>query len=230
VESLTGVKVRERLPDSILAEADQVVNVDLSPEDLQKRLRNGQIYPRERVAAALENFFRASNLEQLRELTLRELAAQIDAKRREVREEKDSTAPDQVMVCLSSRGPNSARLLRIGSRIAGRLNRNWYGVYVQTPSESPVAIDAGTQRILSDTLTLANQLGAMVFTFKGTDVADTIIRFAREYRVGNIVIGRSMPLPWWKRLLGRRTIGEELVLRAKGFNLIVVDAESEEKV
>ena len=97
------------------------------------------------------------------------------------------------MVCLSSRGPNSARLLRYGSRLAGRMNRNWYAVYVQTPSEEPTAIDAVTQRLLSDTLTLANQLGATVFTFKGQDVADTILRFAREYRVGNIVIGKPRP-------------------------------------
>jgi two-component system sensor histidine kinase KdpD len=229
VDGLIGVKVRERLPDSVLAEADEIVNVDLSPEDLRKRLEEGKIYPRERIASALENFFVTSNLEQLRELTLRELAAQIDSKRREVRVERDGTAPDQVMVCLSSRGPDSARLLRFASRVAGRLNRNWYAVYVQTPSEAPTVIDAATQRILSETLTLANVLGATVFTYKGTDVADTIIRFAREYRVGHIVIGRSRPLPWWKRLLGRRTIGEELIARAKGLTVIVVDAETGEE-
>jgi two-component system sensor histidine kinase KdpD len=231
VERLVGVKVRERIPDSVLADADQVVNVDLSPEDLQKRLSEGRVYPPERVTAALENFFRSSNLEQLRELTLRELASQIDSKRRETVTEGSVSAPDQapdqVMVCLSSRGPNSARLLRYASRIAGRLNRNWYAVYVQTPSEDPIAIDATTQRLISDTLSLALQLGANVFTYKGADVNDTILRFAREYRVGHIVIGRSKPLPWWKRLLGRRTLGEELVRRARGVTIIVVDAEGE---
>jgi two-component system, OmpR family, sensor histidine kinase KdpD len=228
VEDLIGVKVRERIPDSVVAEADQVVNVDLAPEDLRKRLAEGKIYPRERVATALENFFKTSNLEELRELTLRELASQIDARRRVAAPERDLGATDQVMVCLSSRGPNSAKLLRIGSRFAGRLNRNWYAVYVQTPSEDPLAIDPATQRLISDTLTLANKLGAMVFTFKGTDVVDTILRFAREYRVGNIVIGRAPQARWWKRLLGRLTIGEELVRRAKGFTVIVVDAGSDE--
>src|SRR2546422_4084230 len=86
VENLIGVKVRERLPDSVLAEADQIVNVDLSPEDLRKRLEEGKIYPRERVATALDNFFNPSNLEELRELTLRELASQIDARRRDVKQ------------------------------------------------------------------------------------------------------------------------------------------------
>src|SRR5271170_2535007 len=116
VERMIGVKVRERLPDSVLAEADQIVNVDLAAEDLQRRLREGNVYPQARVATALENFFTASNLEHLRELTLRELASQLDFKRREGTPEKTAvntnSAPDQIMVCLSSRGPNSARLLR----------------------------------------------------------------------------------------------------------------------
>ncbi|MBC7785099.1 MAG: PTS sugar transporter subunit IIA [Burkholderiales bacterium] len=234
VEKLIGVKVRERLPDAVLAEADQVVNVDLAAEDLQKRLRDGKIYPRERVAASLENFFTESNLEHLRELTLRELASQLDFRRREMRSESttapdaaETAATDQIMVCLSSRGPNSARLLRFGSRLAGRLNRNWYAVYVQTPMEEPTVIDAVTQRLLGDTLTLANQLGATVFTFKGTDVPDTILRFAREYRVGQIVIGSPHPIPWWKRvLLGRRSVAEELIMMQKSVTVIVVDADA----
>ncbi len=130
------------------------------------------------------------------------------------------------MVCLSSRGPNSAKLLRYGSRLAGRLNRNWYAVYVQTPSEEPTVIDARTQRLLSDTLTLANQLGATVFTFKGQDVADTILRFAREYRVANIIIGRPRRLPWWRQLIGQRSVAEELIRRSEGVSVIVVNVEA----
>ncbi|HEY7119776.1 MAG TPA: PTS sugar transporter subunit IIA, partial [Tepidisphaeraceae bacterium] len=230
VEELIGVKVRERLPDAVLADADQVVNIDLAAEDLQERLRDGLIYPKERIATSLENFFTTSNLEHLRELTLREVAAQLDFRRREATpaDDRPATAPDQVMVCLSSRGPNSARLLRFASRLAGRLNRNWYAVYVQTPSEDPIRIDATTQRLLGETLTVANQLGATVFTFKGTDVADTLLRFATEYRVGTIVIGRPRPVHWWKRLIGQRSVAEQLVRRAAGLTVVVVDAESDE--
>src|SRR5450432_1449821 len=235
VEQLVGVKVRERIPDSVLADADQLVNIDLAAEDLQHRLKEGKIYPKERVASSLENFFTASNLEHLRELTLREIASQLDFKRREFSPHgADATGsngvPDQIMVCLSSRGPNSARLLRFASRLAGRLNRNWYAVYVQTPSEEPTVIDAMTQRLLSDTLTLANQLGATVFTFKGQDVADTILRFAREYRVANIVIGRPRPLPLFKRLIGRRSVADELIHRPGSATVIVVDVEGDEAV
>ncbi len=232
VEQLIGVKVRERIPDSVLADADQIVNIDLAAEDLQARLREGKIYPKERVQSSLENFFTDSNLEHLRELALRELASQLDFKRREQSIDKAATATaaaasDQIMVCLSSRGPNSAKLLRYGSRLAGRLNRNWYAVYVQTPSEEPTAIDAKTQRLLSDTLTLANQLGATVFTFKGQDIADTLIRFAREYRVGNVIIGRPRRLQWWNRLCGHRSVAEQLIHHSSGFTVIVVDANSE---
>ena len=227
VERLVQVRVRERLPDSVLAAADQVVNVDLAPEDLQHRLRAGSIYPQERVPVALEHYFKAANLEQLRELTLRELAAQIDFRRREVLPAGDTGAPDQVMVCLSSRGPNSARLLRFASRLAGRLNRTWYAVYVQTPGENPLTIDAATQRHLAGTLTLANQLGAMVFTFTGEDVVQTIVRFAREYRVGHLVIGKPRPSPWWARLW-RKNVAERLLSEAQGLTVVVVDvAEAE---
>jgi two-component system sensor histidine kinase KdpD len=227
VQSLVGVKVHERLPDSILAEADEIVNVDLAPEDLLQRLREGKVYPRERVSVALEHYFKRANLDELRELTLRELASQIDLKRRNAPEEEHGIAPDQVMVCLSSRGPNSATLLRYGSRLAGRLNRNWYAVYIQTPREAPTVIDATTQRLISDTLTLANALGAIVFTYKGEDVVETMLHFAREYRVGHIVIGRPGPLSTWKTWLGRKTIVERLILKACGVTVVVVDTGSE---
>ncbi len=228
VEKEVHVKVRERLPDTVLAEADEIVNVDLSPEDLQKRLKEGKIYSPERIQTALANFFQDSNLETLRELTLRELAAQIDLRRREHVEDETAT-PDQVMVCLSSRGPNSEMLLRYASRLAGRLNRNWYAVYVQTSSEAPTVVDAQTQRILSGTLTLAKQLGAMVFTYKGEDVSDTILRFAKEYRVGHIVIGSPGPMPSWKRLLGQKNVVEGLIERARGMTIVVLDTREYEK-
>jgi two-component system sensor histidine kinase KdpD len=229
VENAVGVKVRERLPDSVLAEADQIVDVDLATEDLRKRLGEGKIYPKDRIETALANFFTPSNLERLRELTLRELASQIDLRRRETPEEEVGTAPDQVMVCLSSRGPNSEKLLRYASRLAGKLNRNWYAVYVQTPSEEATVIDAQTQRFVSDTLTLAKQLGAMVFTYKGEDIADTLLMFSKEYRVGHIVIGRPTPKPFWKRYGKNRNVVGNLIKNAKGVTVIILDTREAEQ-
>ncbi len=224
VEQVTGVKVRERLPDRVVADADQIVNVDITTEDLRRRLEEGKVYTTERIETALAHFFRPSNLEQLRELTLRELASQIDSRRRAPLADEVPSSPDQVMVCLSSRSPNSEALLRYASRLAGRLNRNWYAVYVQTSSESPTKIDPGTQRVLSDALTLAQQLGATVFTYKGDDIVKTILQFAKEYRVGHVVVGRSgSQLPLWKRLAGRSTLVQRLVEEARGSTVVVLD-------
>ena len=228
VEKAVGVRVRERLPDSVIAEADQIVNVDLTTEDLRERLKEGKVYTPERIEIALEHFFKSVNLERLRELTLRELASQIDLRRRETFEEEEAASPDQVMVCLSSRGPNSDRLLRYTSRLAGRLNRNWYAVYVQTPAEEPTVIDPQTQQIISSTLTLAKQLGAIVFTYKGEDVVRTLLQFAKEYRVGHIVIGSPRTRSLWERLRGKTGIVDRLVHEAKGVTVTVLDTREEE--
>ncbi len=227
VERLVGVKVKERVPDWVLGEADQVVNVDLAAEDLQQRLREGKIYPAPRIAAALVNYFQPPNLAQLRELTLREAAAQVQRGARDQGGDGTLFAPDQVMVCLSSRGPDAAALLRYGSRLAGRLDRTWYALYVQTPEEDPLRVDPAVQRQVGDALELAHQLGATVFTFKGEDVAETILRFAREYGVGHIVVGRPGERPWWRRRLGRPNPVEELLSRAAGYSLVVVDPKAE---
>jgi two-component system sensor histidine kinase KdpD len=223
VETSVGIKVRERLPDAVLAEADEIVDIDLATADLRKRLEEGKIYPAERIETAMANFFQPSNLEKLRELTLRELASQIDMRRREAQGPEGGTAFDQIMVCLSAHGPNSERLLRYGSRLAGKFNRNWYAVYVQTPSEEATIIDAQVQRHLSDTLTLAKQLGAMVFTYKGEDIADTILRFAAEYRVGHIVVGKTRKKPFWRRTGRNKALVDDLIKNARGITIIVLD-------
>ncbi len=227
IERATGVRVRERIPDRVVTEADQIVNVDVTTEDLRERLAEGKVYTKERIDTALEHFFRQTNLEQLRELTLRELAAQIDSRRRETLDEETPSSPDQVMVCLSSRGPNSEALLRYTSRLAGRLNRNWYALYVQTSGEKPTVIDAETQRTLSNTLALAQQLGATVFTYRGDDVVKTILQFAREYRVGHIVAGSTRgKYPYWRRILGQKSVVERLITESEGITIVVLDTSA----
>ena len=231
VEHATGVKVKERVPDRILALADQLVNVDVTTDDLRQRLSEGKVYVPGRTEAALSNFFRPENLEQLRELTLRELAAQLDSKRRNQLTDESASNPDQLMVCLSSKTRNCEAILRYASRIAGRLNRNWYAVYVQTLSDSPTKMDARVQRLLSNTLALAQQLGATVFTYKGDNVVKTILQFAREYRVGHIIIGNSgRKLLFWQRLMGRQTVVEQLISECRGISVIVLDTREEDAV
>jgi two-component system, OmpR family, sensor histidine kinase KdpD len=228
VERLIGVRVKERVPDWVIAEADEIVNVDLATEDLQRRLAEGRVYTPERADQALAHFFRKGNLEQLRELALREAASVLERKGRGLPGEEPVQAPDQLAVCLSSRSPDAPALLRYASRLAGRLNRNWYALYVQTPSEDASHLDAATRGALSEALALAGQLGAMVFTFKGDDVVDTILRFAREYRVGHLVVGRPTPRPLWLRLV--RTLRHagldlpRLLAEARGMAIVVFDA------
>jgi two-component system sensor histidine kinase KdpD len=221
IERVTNVRVKERIPDRVLAEADQIVNVDVSVEDLIERLNAGKVYPPERISTALENFFTPSNLTRLREITLTEAAHLID--RRSRRAEADQfplSATDRVMVGLSSRSPNAPALLRKTARIADRLNVPWYAVYIQTPHEDLTRIDAATQRLLSKNLELARQLGGIPMTFRGQDVASTILSFAREYAIKIIVVGKSRR-PWYKRLHG--SILDRLERQAEGFDILIGD-------
>jgi two-component system sensor histidine kinase KdpD len=213
VERFTGVRQKERVPDYVLQQADQVVNVDLPAEDLQERLRQGKVYPPERAARALENYFTGSNLEQLREIALEHLAHLLDRRRRE-REVTAGGSPggsERVMVCVSSGSPNAPKLLRAGARLADRLGAPWYAVYVRTPAERVDRIDAATQRRVTDTLTLAQQLHGVPMQFTGSDVAGAIAGFAREYGITHIVLGRGVR-PWYARLLSPSVL--DGVLRA----------------
>ncbi len=222
VERATGVKVKERLPDSVLAEADQVVNVDISTEDLLERMKSGKIYPPERAEVALQNFFTAPHLTRLREMTLTEIAHMID--RRSRRAEADrapASASDRVMVGLSSRSPNAPALLRKTARLADRFNAPWYAVYIQTPAEDLTRIDAATQRVIGKNLELAQQLGGIPMTFRGPDVATTILAFAREYGTKVLVIGKSRQ-SWFRRLLGQ-SIVERLSRESEGLDVMIVD-------
>ena len=141
--------------------------------------------------------------------------------------EEGGAAPDQVMVCLSSRGPNNEKLLRYASRLAGKFNRNWYAVYVQTPSEEAAVNDVQTRRLISETMTLAKQLGAIVFTYKGEDIVDTILQFAKEYQVGHIVIGSPTPRSLWERFRGKTGIVGRLIHKARGVVITVLDTRAE---
>ena len=222
IERTTGVKVKERFPDRVLAEADQIVNVDVSVEDLIERLKTGKIYPEDRVNSSLENFFTPANLTRLREITLTEIAHLIDRRTRRAEADQAPIATtDRVMVGVSSMSPNASALLRKTARVADRLNAPWYAVYVQTPSEDLTRIDAATQRILSKTLELAQQLGGIPMTFRGPDVASTMWAFAQEYAIKVIVIGKSRQ-PWYRRLT-RSSILEGLMKITNDIDIYIMD-------
>jgi two-component system sensor histidine kinase KdpD len=232
VQRVTGVTVRETVPDSFVKQADQIVNVDLAIEDLLDRLQSGKIYAPEKVTGALENFFKDQNLATLRELALREVAESlerggVDGHAR--RKEKNEVTSDRgrVMVCMSSYPPHAAALLRRGSRAAGRLNTDWFVVYVETPKEAPDRIDSEAQRHLLANIDQARELGAEVVKVKGHDPVHAILDFARSHGVGQIIIGRSHQ-PWWRQLMGR-SVPLRLVKEGEGFDLQIVSIPAEDK-
>ena len=205
VDKATGVTIRETVPDSFLKEAVQVVNLDLAVEDLVERLRSGKIYRSDKVAWALEHFFKESNLTTLRELALREVAESLERQnesRARTQTAQPRTGQGRVMVCMSSYPPHAGALLRKGSRMAGRLSGDWFVVYVETPRETPERIDAEAQRHLLANIELARELGAEVVRLRAKDPVPALVDFARSHNVGHIVVGRSHQ-PWWRQLLGR---------------------------
>ena len=198
IAQTTGVRVRETIPDWVLKRADEVVNVDVSVETLRSRLRQGKIYDPAKIEQALTNFFRTGNLTALRELALRQLASDQAGKAYEYRQREGldrPVIPDKVMVAMASRG--SARtLLRVGSRIAGRLATDWYAVYVETPKEEPGRIRPEDHVALTDNIRFAKQLGAKVVKLKGSRVSDALVEFARREGVTHVIFGQSARSRW----------------------------------
>jgi two-component system, OmpR family, sensor histidine kinase KdpD len=229
IQRNTGVLVRETVPDSFLKQADQVVNLDLAVEDLVERLRAGKIYPKEKIPWALEHFFRDGNLATLRELSLREVAESLDrsaAQAARAGEAAATAARGRVMVALSSNPPRALALLRRGSRMAGRLNTDWFVAYVETPDEAPDRIDSEAQRHLLGNIDKARELGAEVVRLKSDRPAEALLDFARSHRVSDVIVGRS-EAPWWRRVL-RRSVLQELVDEGTGLDLHIVSFEDEE--
>lgn len=224
IQQNLGVTVRETVPDWLVASADQVINLDISAEDLQERLREGKIYPADKIQAALANFFTAENLTTLRELALREVASTVDRAREGIVQREEGRTPaksvDRMLVAMSSDPVRTASLLRRASRIAGRLNSDWYCVYVQTRDEQADRIDAAVQRKLVDNIQLAQSLGAEVTTLEGDDVARAIIRFAREKGISLVVLGQTHH-SWWKRLR-HGSVMERIIENGDGLDVMVV--------
>lgn len=229
VERVTGVVIRETVPDSFLRQADQVVNLDLAADDLLERLRTGRIYDEAKVDWALAHFFQEEKLAALRELALREVAESLErppAPRATAA--RASTVADRLMVCISSDSPRAATLLRRGSRMAGRLNTDWLVAYVETSREAPHRIDAEAQRHLLANIEKARELGAVVVRLQGDDPVRALLDYARQHGVAHIMIGRSHR-PWWHHLLGR-TFVRRMLREAADFDLHIVARDDEENV
>jgi two-component system sensor histidine kinase KdpD len=198
VARTTGVRVRETIPDYVLRRADEVVNVDVSVDTLRTRLRQGKIYGVEKIEQALNNFFRKGNLSALRELALRQVAEDQANKAHDYRLREgleQAVIPEKVMVSMASRG-SAKKLLRVGSRIAGRLAGDWYAVYVETPNEEPGRIKPHDYAALQENIRLAKELGAKVMKLKSRRVADALIDFTRREGITHVIFGQSSRSRW----------------------------------
>lgn len=193
VEKSSGVRVRETVPDSFLKRADDVVNVDVTVDELRTRLKQGKVYKPEKIEQALTNFFRKGNLSTLRELALRAVAEEVGSKAAQYRTREGlepAPIPEKVMVCISSNS-TAKKLLRAGARIAGRLGGVWYAVYVDTGQQTPD--DAGQ---IAESLHLAEELGATVIRLKSKRVADSLIEFAKREGITHVIFGQSARTRW----------------------------------
>ena len=224
VSRVTHVDVRERVPDRLLRQADAIVNVDLPSEELRERLKAGKIYPAERINPALENFFKEENLASLRELAMRQIADRLEAERRGAAHSAPEAVGAKLMVAMSSNPETTRLLLRRASTIAGRLNTNWFAVYVRTRRESPQRMPAREHRLLSENVTLAMELGAKVVWLAGEDVSGELLRFAREHGVTLVLFGKSK-IPRWRRSVSNSPI-DAFARLGTGIDVYEIETES----
>lgn len=198
VARVTGVRVRETVPDTFIDRADEVINVDVTVEELRNRLREGKVYRPDKVEQALGNFFRKGNLSTLRELALRAVADEVGEKAASYRAREGlepALIPERVMVCMSSNAA-APRVIRTGARIAGRLGAKWFAVFVETPRERPGRIKSTDSSALAENITLAESLGATVVRVKAERPAEGLIAFAQREGVTHVIFGQSARSRW----------------------------------
>lgn len=190
VRQITGVHVKERIPDSIVAQADEVVNIDLTADELIARLKEGKIYRAEKIKAALDNFFKSDHILQLRELALKEVTSQVERKVETEVIKADALRHERFLACISSDEKTARTVIRKTARLANYYHSKWYTIYVQTPKESVDKIPLDKQRHLINNFKLATELGAEIIKVKDASVAKAIMEQANERKITTICIGK----------------------------------------
>lgn len=190
VKKITGVEVKERVPDRLLQLADEVVNIDLTAQELITRLQEGKIYDHNKVQQALTNFFQPEKILQLRELALKEVAGQVERKVDYTVTKNNTWQHERFLACISSSHEAAQRIIRKTGRLASYYNADWFVLYVQTPGEELDKIPLAAQRHLINNLKLATELGAEVLQVKSSQIAGQIIQTAIEKKITTICIGK----------------------------------------
>lgn len=225
VGQVTGVVVRETVPDSVFEMATEIELVDVSPEDLLARLRAGKVYLPEQAQRAVASFFQKSNLNALRELSLRQVASRIHTQVESDRRERSAVHPwataERLLVCVGP-SPTTAKVIRTAKRMAVALDAPWMAVSVEIAGKPPSHTAKGQ---LAEHYRMAERLGAEVAILSGLDVADTILEFARSRNVTKILLGKTMQRGWTRRL--RHTVVDDLLERSGRIDVYVIHGEEE---
>lgn len=190
VQDVCGIEVKERIPDSVLEQADEVVNIDLTAEELIARLKAGKIYHPDKIQIALNNFFKGENILQLRELALKEVALRVEKKvETEVIIQNVGVRHERFLACISSHEKTPRKIIRKTARLATRYNTKFFALYVQTPRESTERIPLATQRHLLNHFKLATELGGEVIQIQSADVFESILKVCKEKQISTVCMG-----------------------------------------
>jgi two-component system sensor histidine kinase KdpD len=218
------VIVRETVPDSVIEQADEIELIDLPPDELLQRLREGKVYMPQQAEQATRNFFRKGNLIALREMALRRTADRVDAQMQHYRRDNAITdiwaASERILVCISP-SPHAVRLVRAARRMVARLRAEWLVVYVELPAHARLP-EVDRERVIQ-TLRLAEQLGAEVITLSGTSVSEEVLRYARTRNVTKIVVGKPEQPRWKEMLFG--SVVETIVRRSGVIDVYVLTGD-----
>lgn len=223
VKEITGIEVKERVPDKILQMADEVVNIDLPADELIRRLREGKIYDHTKVQQALTNFFQPEKILQLRELALKEVAGQVERKvDYEIAARSTLYRHEKFLACISSNHRIAQRIIRKTARLASYYNSQWYVLYVQTPREGSSKINLAVQRHLINNFKDATQAGAQVIQKKEENIARAIINSIEENSITTVCIGKPH-LNLWQIILNTSIFNQLLkALSKNNVDLIIL--------
>ncbi len=190
VKKITGIDVAERIPDSVLQQADEVVNIDLTADELITRLKEGKIYTADKIEVSLKNFFQSERILQLRELALKEVASQVVRKIEIELPRNTHLKTERFLACISSNHEIAKKVLRKTARLSSYYNSKWYVLYVQTPKEDGDNIGLAAQRHLINNFKLATELGAEIIKIKDKNISKAILATSTEHNITTICIGK----------------------------------------
>lgn len=228
VAQITGIKVRETLPDCVLDGAEEIKLVDIPPEELLQRLQEGKVYIPEQAAEAMRKFFQEGNLIALREVSLRRAANRVDEQMRAYMQTYAIPGPwpaaERLLVCVSG-SPFSERLIRTTRRLAEEMKAEWFALYVEAPSQDKLTRE-NRERVWRD-LRLAESLGAKVGTVTADSIAEAVVQFARKNNITKVIVGRPIR-PWWRELL-RGPVVDQIIRQGTTIDVYVVGAAPQDK-